>query len=211
MARKHEQTYLSIGVVNEGFFTTVYCGLQRLAAFNGGFQNDKIHRWSRFLTLTPGDHIYRSCHWLIHWGRKIAINNLPLRSKFTLELDISWRHFNYLNYQKLVIKSLSNILEFDTFQNCLTPEVPYREKFTTADWMVLPNLSVKMTPRIVNSISFNQHYLKYRNNDQIISWWCLIIAQNVANISCDQALMLSSKKPSSLPILIFHEKTTLLK
>ena len=126
MARKHEHTYFSIGVVNQVVFTTVYSGLQRLAAFNGGFQNDKIHK--------------------------------------------------------------------------------VEKKFTTADWLVLPNSSLKITPCIVNSISFNQHYLKYRNNDPIISWWCLIIAQNVVNISCDEALMLSGKKPSSLPILTFFMK-----
>ena len=44
MARKHEQTYFSIGVVNEVVFTAVYSGLQRLAAFNGGFPNVKIHK-----------------------------------------------------------------------------------------------------------------------------------------------------------------------
>ena len=44
MARKHEQAYFSTGVVNEVVLTAVYSGLQRLAAFNGGFQNDKMHK-----------------------------------------------------------------------------------------------------------------------------------------------------------------------
>ena len=36
-----------------------------------------------------------------------------------------------MNYQKAIIKFLSNILEFVTFQNCMIPKVPYRDKFTT--------------------------------------------------------------------------------
>ena len=53
MARKHEQTYFSIGVVNEVVFTAVYSGLQRLAAFNGGFPNDKIHKVVKIFNINP--------------------------------------------------------------------------------------------------------------------------------------------------------------
>ena len=53
MARKHEQTYFSIGVVNEMVFTAVYSSLQRLAAFNGGFQNDKIHKVVKLFNINP--------------------------------------------------------------------------------------------------------------------------------------------------------------
>ena len=53
MARKHEQTYFSIGVVNEVVFTAVYSGLQQLAAFNGGFPNDKIHNGVKIFNINP--------------------------------------------------------------------------------------------------------------------------------------------------------------
>ena len=53
MARKHEQTYFSIGIVNEVVFTAVYSGLQRLAAFNGGFQSDKIHKVVKLFNINP--------------------------------------------------------------------------------------------------------------------------------------------------------------
>ena len=53
MARKHEQTYFSIGVVNEVVFTAVYSGLQRLAAFNGGFPNGKIHKVVKIFNINP--------------------------------------------------------------------------------------------------------------------------------------------------------------
>ena len=34
-------------------FTAVYSGLQRLAAFNGGFPNDKIHKVVKIFNINP--------------------------------------------------------------------------------------------------------------------------------------------------------------
>ena len=57
MARKHEQSYVSIGVGNEVVFnsslTAVYSGLQRLAAFKSDFQNDKSHKVVKIFGINP--------------------------------------------------------------------------------------------------------------------------------------------------------------
>ena len=53
MARKHEQTYFSIGVINKVVFAAVYSGLQQLAAFNGGFQNDKFYKVVNIFNINP--------------------------------------------------------------------------------------------------------------------------------------------------------------
>ena len=34
-------------------FTAVYTGLEWLAAFNGGFQNDKIHNVAKIFNINP--------------------------------------------------------------------------------------------------------------------------------------------------------------